>query len=117
MILRNIVCTSVRYMLVLGKRAADLSEGRAMAEKSIADGAALEKLRVLVQAQGGDVSYVDDPSKFPEGGIRRGSGIATEWLPVRDPGQDSAAKRPSLSGPGGSKIRPSRPCGWLHHPP
>ena len=36
-----------------------------MAEKSIADGSAFEKLRVLVQAQGGDVSYVDDTSKFP----------------------------------------------------
>src|SRR5574342_337403 len=53
------------HMLVLGKRAKDLAEGRAMAEKSIADGSAFEKLRVLVQAQGGDVSYVDDPSKFP----------------------------------------------------
>jgi pyrimidine-nucleoside phosphorylase len=54
------------HMLVLGKRAADLSEGRAMAEKSIGDGSAFEKLRVLVQAQGGDVSYIDDPSKFPD---------------------------------------------------
>jgi len=53
------------HMLVLGKRAQDLSEGRAMAEKSIADGTAFEKLRVLVQAQGGDVSYVEDVSKFP----------------------------------------------------
>jgi len=54
------------HMLVLGKRAKDLSEGRAMAEKSIADGSAFEKLRVLVQAQGGDVSYIDEPSKFPK---------------------------------------------------
>jgi pyrimidine-nucleoside phosphorylase len=53
------------HMLVLGKRAGDLAEGRAMAEKSIVDGSAFEKLRVLVQAQGGDVSYIDDPSKFP----------------------------------------------------
>jgi pyrimidine-nucleoside phosphorylase len=53
------------HMLVLGKRAQDLSEGRTMAEKSIADGSAFEKLRVLVQVQGGDVSYVDYPSKFP----------------------------------------------------
>jgi pyrimidine-nucleoside phosphorylase len=54
------------HLLVLSKRAKDLSEARAMAEKSIADGSALEKLRVLVRAQGGDVSYVDDPSKFPK---------------------------------------------------
>ncbi len=53
------------HMLVLGKRAQDLSKGRVMAEESIADGSALEKFRVLVQAQGGDVSYVDDTSKFP----------------------------------------------------
>jgi pyrimidine-nucleoside phosphorylase len=53
------------HMLVLGKRARDLAEGRAMAEKSIADGSAFEKFRVLVEAQGGDLSYVDDPSKFP----------------------------------------------------
>jgi pyrimidine-nucleoside phosphorylase len=36
-----------------------------MAEKSIADGSAFEKFRVLVETQGGDVSFVDDPSKFP----------------------------------------------------
>ena len=53
------------HMLVLGKRAQDLTEGRTMAEKAIADGSAFEKLRVLVQAQGGDVAYVDDVSKFP----------------------------------------------------
>lgn len=53
------------HMLVLGKRAKGLGEGRAMAEKSIVDGSALEKFRVLVEAQGGDVSYVDDTSRFP----------------------------------------------------
>ena len=53
------------HMLVLGKRAKDLAEGRALAEKSITNGSAFEKLKVLVQAQGGDVSYVDDTSKFP----------------------------------------------------
>lgn len=52
------------HVLVLGQRAKDLAEGRTMAEKSITDGSALEKFRVLVQAQGGDVSYVDDISKF-----------------------------------------------------
>ena len=51
-------------LLVLGKRVQDLSEGRKLAEKSIADGSAFEKLRVLVQAQGGDVSFVEDTSKF-----------------------------------------------------
>lgn len=53
------------HMLVLGKRAKDLKEARSMAEKSISDGSALKKLRVLVDAQDGDRSYIDDPSKFP----------------------------------------------------
>ncbi len=53
------------HMLVVGKRAKDLDEGRAMAEKAIADGSAFEKFRVLVQAQGGDVSYVDHPDRLP----------------------------------------------------
>lgn len=53
------------HMLVLGKRARDLEEGRRMAEGSLTDGTAFEKLRILVAAQGGDVSYVDDPSRFP----------------------------------------------------
>jgi len=52
------------HVLVLGQRAKNLDEGRAMAQKSIDDGSALEKLRVLVEAQGGDVSYVDDMSKY-----------------------------------------------------
>ena len=52
------------HVLTLGGRAQTLEEGRAMAEKSIADGSALDKLRLLVRSQGGDVSYVDDTSKF-----------------------------------------------------
>jgi len=52
------------HVLLLGQRAKDLGEGRAMAEKCITDGSALETFRVLVQAQGGDVSYVDDMSRF-----------------------------------------------------
>ncbi len=57
------------HMLVVGERARNLGEGRSMAEKAIADGSALEKFRILVQAQGGDVSYVDDPDKLPKARI------------------------------------------------
>lgn len=52
------------HVLVIGQRAKNLAEGRTMAEKSIAEGSALEEFRVLVAAQGGDASYVDDVSKF-----------------------------------------------------
>ena len=57
-------------MLVLGKRAATLEEARKMAEEAIADGSGLEYLRKLVQAQGGDVSYVDNPDKLPEAPVK-----------------------------------------------
>ncbi len=53
------------HLLVIGKRAKDLADGRAQAEKALANGSAFEKFRALVKAQGGDVSYVDDTSKFP----------------------------------------------------
>lgn len=53
------------HLLVLGKRAKDLNNGRTQAETAMANGSAFEKFRVLVEAQGGDVSYVDDTSKFP----------------------------------------------------
>jgi len=52
------------HMLVLGEKAKDLAEGRAMSEQAVRDGSAFEKLRTLVKAQGGDVAYVDDPEKL-----------------------------------------------------
>jgi len=53
-------------MLVLGKLARDPDEGRKLAEKAISEGRAIGKFRTLVDAQGGDGSYVDDPDKFPK---------------------------------------------------
>ncbi|NJN80436.1 MAG: hypothetical protein HC797_08160 [Anaerolineales bacterium] len=52
------------HVLIVGERAKDLTEARKLAEKAIEDGSALEKLSLLVEAQGGDVSYVNDVSKF-----------------------------------------------------
>jgi pyrimidine-nucleoside phosphorylase len=54
------------HMLVLGKKAVNLEEARKMVEDVIRKGAALEKFRQLVIAQGGDVSYVDDLNKLPK---------------------------------------------------
>jgi pyrimidine-nucleoside phosphorylase len=52
------------HMLVLGQRAPDLNSARIMAEDAIASGSAFEKFRVLVHAQGGEVSFLDAPEKF-----------------------------------------------------
>jgi pyrimidine-nucleoside phosphorylase len=54
------------YMLALGGLAQDEMQGKKMAEKALLDGKALSKLRALVQAQGGDVRYVDEPERFPK---------------------------------------------------
>ena len=37
-----------------------------MAQQAIADGSALQKLKEMVAAQGGDVSCLEDPSRFPQ---------------------------------------------------
>lgn len=57
------------HMLVLGDRADDLDSARKMAEDAIADGSAYAKFCELVTAQGGDVSYVDNPSKLPQAAL------------------------------------------------
>ncbi len=54
------------HLLMLGRRASTLDEALSMAGQAIASGAAFEKFRALVRAQGGDVSYVDRPEKLPK---------------------------------------------------
>lgn len=51
-------------MLVLGGVSDRLESARVMAERSIRNGSALKKFKELVTAQGGDESYIEDPSKF-----------------------------------------------------
>jgi pyrimidine-nucleoside phosphorylase len=54
------------HMLMLGKKAKELTEGRKMAEKAVEDGSAFEKFHTLVAAQGGDATYIDETDKFPK---------------------------------------------------
>ncbi len=53
------------HMLVLAGRAPDLAAAKALAAEALDSGAALEKFRALVQAQGGDVSVIDDLDRLP----------------------------------------------------
>jgi len=57
------------HMLVLGEKAADMAGARALAEKTLQNGAALEKFRILVREQKGDVSYIDHPEKLPSASV------------------------------------------------
>jgi pyrimidine-nucleoside phosphorylase len=52
------------HMLVIGEKAISLEEGRRMITDALADGRGLAKLRELVENQGGDPTYVDQPEKF-----------------------------------------------------
>lgn len=53
------------HMLVLGGIARDAAEAEARLEQLIADESALEKLKELIAAQGGDASVVDHPERLP----------------------------------------------------
>jgi pyrimidine-nucleoside phosphorylase len=57
------------HMLLIGKKATSLAEGREMAAAVLRDGRAWEKFRVLVQAQGGDVGVVDHPERLAKAPI------------------------------------------------
>jgi pyrimidine-nucleoside phosphorylase len=71
------------FMLALGGMAQDEIQGKKIAEKTLATGKALMRFRDLVQAQGGDVRYVDEPDKLPKAQLIRAvksprSGYLTE---------------------------------------
>ncbi len=53
-------------MLTLSGHAERVSEGKKQARQAIASGAAWEKFRQLIAAQGGDVRYVDEPERLPQ---------------------------------------------------
>jgi pyrimidine-nucleoside phosphorylase len=57
-------------MLLLGNRAGSRPAAENMARESSASGAGLEYLKKLVEAQGGDVRVIDDPSKLPTAPIK-----------------------------------------------
>ena len=53
------------YMLILGKKAADLESGRKMAQEALDNGSALKKFKELIQSQHGDVSVIEQPELLP----------------------------------------------------
>ena len=54
------------YMLLLAGKASTIEEAKEMASAVRENGAAFQKFREMVQAQGGDVAQVDDPSLLPQ---------------------------------------------------
>ncbi|MGP1908311.1 pyrimidine-nucleoside phosphorylase [Metabacillus sp. JX24] len=64
--LHELCLTLGSYMVFLAEKASSLEEARSMLEEVIQNGKALETLKVFLEAQGGDGSVVDDPSKMPQ---------------------------------------------------
>lgn len=65
------VCLSLAAgMLFLAKKGS-MEECRTLAEKAVSDGSALSRLAAMVKAQGGDCTYIENPSKFPEAPFKR----------------------------------------------
>jgi pyrimidine-nucleoside phosphorylase len=63
--------TIAAYMLYLGGRAGSVAEGRRLAEETLSSGAAWEKFRALVAAQGGDVEQIEEPERLPRARLIR----------------------------------------------
>jgi len=64
--LMEIVRALAGEMIALGGEAESAAEGRDQARDAIESGAALDRFRTFVAAQGGDPSIVDDPSSRPD---------------------------------------------------
>ncbi|MFD1392623.1 pyrimidine-nucleoside phosphorylase [Lacticaseibacillus jixianensis] len=63
---RELTLTLAAHMLVLGGKTHSLEQAIGMAEDALRDGRALAAFKQLIQAQGGDVRVVDDPSRLPQ---------------------------------------------------
>lgn len=62
----ELVMTLGAHMVVLSGKADDLETARAMCEKTITDGSALQKFGDMVAAQGGDRNVIDHPEIMPQ---------------------------------------------------
>jgi pyrimidine-nucleoside phosphorylase len=68
--LRELTLALAAEMLVLGGRSGGPAEARRDAERALSDGRALEKMRQIIDAQGGDAHVLDDPARLPQASVR-----------------------------------------------
>jgi pyrimidine-nucleoside phosphorylase len=93
--LRELILEQAAAMLVLGGAAQDEDSARAAAAAALADGRALEKMRAIIRAQGGNDAVLDDPAILPQAPVRRvvaapASGVVTA-MQVRAIGEAAVA--------------------------
>ncbi|MBI4409270.1 MAG: thymidine phosphorylase [Gemmatimonadetes bacterium] len=68
---RELTIALAGEMLVLGRLAPDAASGRRAARAALDDGRALERMRQVIEAQGGNASVLDDPAILPQAPVRR----------------------------------------------
>ncbi len=72
---------SSAILLMMGNKADTIEQARDMVSDALNSGRAFDSLKLLVSLQGGDVSYLEDLSKFPIAPIIRDIPVAqTGWL-------------------------------------
>lgn len=69
--LRALTLELAAEMLVLGAACADIDAARRAAAAALDDGRALETMRAIIEAQGGNASVLDDPAVLPQAPVRR----------------------------------------------
>jgi pyrimidine-nucleoside phosphorylase len=60
------VCVALATEMVALFKKIDEKEAKALVLESIESGAAFDKMKEWIAAQGGDVSYIEDPDRFPK---------------------------------------------------
>ncbi len=69
--LRELTVELAAEMLCLGRAAQTVAEGRSRATEALDDGRALEQMRRIVEAQGGDPAVLDAPERLRSADVRR----------------------------------------------
>ncbi|SHI56421.1 pyrimidine-nucleoside phosphorylase [Geosporobacter subterraneus DSM 17957] len=64
--LRALCIKLASYMVLLARKTNTLSEAEAMVVEKLESGAALEKFKAFIQAQGGELAVIDNPQLLPQ---------------------------------------------------
>ncbi|WP_339209680.1 pyrimidine-nucleoside phosphorylase [Paenibacillus sp. FSL K6-3182] len=64
--LTELCLTLGAHMVILGGKSDSVESAKQLLRDQIASGAALDKFKAFITAQGGDASIVDDPTKLPQ---------------------------------------------------
>ncbi|NIK67642.1 pyrimidine-nucleoside phosphorylase [Paenibacillus sp. BK720] len=68
--LTELCLTLGAHMVVLGGKASTVAEAKDLLQKQLDNGEALAKFKQFVEAQGGDVSVVDDVNRLPQAAVQ-----------------------------------------------